>query len=92
MTKEIKKTEYKVKEKIASAFDQMKSEFKYKNKLQAPRLTKITISVATGRAMKNDKKKNEFVIDRLTKIVGQKAVETEAKKAIASFKTRTDER
>ncbi|MEA4910965.1 50S ribosomal protein L5 [bioreactor metagenome] len=92
MTKEIKKTEYKVKEKIASAFDQMKSEFKYKNKLQAPRLTKITISVATGRAMKQDKKKNEFVIGRLTKIVGQRPVERQAKKSIASFKTRTGDK
>lgn len=88
MTKETKTTEYKVKERIASAFDGMKSEFKYKNKLEAPRLQKITISVATGRAMKQDKKKNEFVIGRLTKIAGQKPVERQAKKSIASFKTR----
>lgn len=86
--KEVKQTNYNVREKVSSAFDLMKGEFGYKNKLQSPRLEKITISVATGRAMKNDKKKNEFVIDRLTKIVGQRAVETEAKKAIASFKTR----
>ncbi len=85
MTKEIK---YSVKDKISKAFDEMKGEFKYKNKLQAPRLTKITVSVATGRAMKQDKKKNEFVIGRLLKIVGQKATERQAKKAIASFKTR----
>ena len=85
MTKEIK---YSVKDKIAKAFDEMKGDFKYKNKLQAPRLTKITVSVATGRAMKQDKKKNEFVIGRLLKIVGQKATERQAKKAIASFKTR----
>lgn len=88
MTKETKTIEYKVKERIASAFDVMKSEFKYKNKLEAPRLQKITISVATGRAMKQDKKKNEFVIGRLTKIAGQKPVERQAKKSIASFKTR----
>ncbi len=92
MTKDTKKIEYKVQEKIASAFDVMKSEFKYKNKLQAPRLQKITLSVATGRAMKQDKKKNEFVIGRLNKIVGQKAVERQAKKSIASFKTRTGDK
>lgn len=85
MTKDIK---YNIKEKINKAFDGMKSDFHYKNKLQSPRLTKITISVATGRAMKQDKKKNEFVIDRLLKITGQKATERQAKKAIASFKTR----
>jgi len=86
--KEVNQTKYNIKEKISKSFDLMKDEFAYKNKLEAPRLEKITISVATGRAMKNDKKKNEFVIDRLKKIVGQRAVETEAKKAIASFKTR----
>lgn len=88
MTKHASKTEYKVKEKALEAFDLMKKDFHYKNKLQAPRLEKVTISIATGRAMKQDKKKNEFVIGRLTKIVGQKAVETQAKKAIASYKTR----
>ncbi len=89
MTKDTsKKVEYKVKEKISQAFELMKKDFHYKNKLQAPRLSKITISVATGRAMKQDKKKNEFVIGRLTKIVGQRAVETAAKKAIATYKTR----
>ncbi len=82
------KTNYKIEEKIKSAFDLMKDEFKYKNKLQAPRISKISISVATGKAMKQDKKKNEFVIGRLLKITGQKAVEKQAKKAIASFKTR----
>ncbi|MBP9766079.1 MAG: 50S ribosomal protein L5 [Candidatus Pacebacteria bacterium] len=89
MTKDIsKKIEYKIKEKISEAFDLMKKDFHYKNKLQSPRVSKITISIATGRAMKQDKKKNEFIIGRLLKIVGQKAVETEAKKAIATYKTR----
>ena len=92
MTKENQKIIYKVKEKSDSAFDLMKSEFNYKNKLQAPRLSKITVSVATGRAMKQDKRKNEFVIERLTKIVSQKPVETKAKKSIASFKTRTGDK
>lgn len=89
MTKDTtNKIEYKIKERISEAFDIMKKDFNYKNKLQSPRLKKITISVATGRAMKQDKKKNEFIIGRLLKIVGQKAVETEAKKAIATYKTR----
>jgi len=88
MKEESKKVEYKIREKVAGAFDLMKSEFNYTNKLQAPRITKISVSVATGRAMKQDKKKNEFVIGRLTKIVGQRAVERQAKKAIATYKTR----
>lgn len=86
--KDSKKIEYNVNKEIAKAFDLMKGEFNYKNKLQAPRLLKITVSVATGRAIKQDKKRNEFIIGRLLKILGQKAVERQAKKAIASFKTR----
>jgi large subunit ribosomal protein L5 len=86
--KDTKKIEYTVKGKVAKAFELMKKDFHYKNALQAPRLEKITISVATGRAIKQDKKRNEFIIGRLTKIVGQKAVERQAKKAIASYKTR----
>lgn len=88
MVKENNKFEYKIKTKINGAFEAMKGDFHYKNKLQAPRLTKITISIATGRAMKQDKKKNEFIIGRLLKIVGQKANERLAKKSIASFKSR----
>lgn len=88
MAKDIKKVEYKIKETINKAYEVMKTDFHYKNKLQAPRLTKITVSVATGRAMKQDKKRNEFIINRLMKIVGQRATERQAKKAIASFKTR----
>ncbi len=86
--KENKKFEYKIKTKIGEAYEAMKKEFHYTNKLQAPRLNKITISIATGRVIKQDKKKNEFIIDRLKKIVGQKANERSSKKSIASFKTR----
>jgi large subunit ribosomal protein L5 len=86
--KDQKKVEYKIKKDIAKAFELMKKDFNYKNSLQSPRLQKISISIATGRAIKQDKKRNEFIIGRLTKIVGQRAVERQAKKAIASYKTR----
>ena len=56
--------------------------------LQAPRLTKIVVSVATGTAMKKDKNRNDLVVDRLSKITGQKPTIRLAKKAVASFKTR----
>ena len=81
-------TKYNIQKVAETAFDLMKKDFNYKNKLQAPRLNKISISVATGRAIKNDKKRNEFIIGRIQKFTGQKAVETIAKKAIATFKTR----
>lgn len=77
-----------VKEKEASAFSVLAKEFGYKNKLAAPRLVKVTISVSTGSMLKRDKKVNDFVIDRLSKITGQHATIHKAKKSVASFKTR----
>lgn len=77
-----------IKEKQDSSFATLAKEFGYKNKMSSPRLTKVTISVATGTAMKKDKKRNDLVIDRLSKITGQRAVVRKAKKAVASFKTR----
>ena len=70
------------------SFDTLKSEFNYTNMLQSPRLTKIVVSVATGTAMKKDKNRNDLVVDRLSKITGQKPTIRLAKKAVASFKTR----
>lgn len=60
----------------------------YKTKLAAPRLTKIVVAVGTGTAMKKDKNKNALIMDRLTKITGQKPTLRSAKKSVASFKVR----
>lgn len=68
------------------SFDALKVEFGYKNKMQAPRLGKVVISVGTGSL--RDKKKAELIVDRLQKIAGQKPIARKAKKAIANFKTR----
>lgn len=57
------------------------------NAHQVPRLDKITINVGLGKA-KDDKKVIEAAMNTLTKITGQKPVETIAKKSIASFKLR----
>lgn len=72
----------------AKSFETMKSEFGYTNKLSAPRLVKVVVSVGTGKGIKNNKNWNDLVSDRLAKITGQKAALRKAKKAIASFKTR----
>lgn len=77
-----------VKEKQVSSYNTLAKEFGYKNMLQAPRLVKVTISVATGSAMKRDKKRNDLVMDRLAKITGQKPSLRTAKQSVASFKTR----
>jgi len=77
-----------VKQKEQKAFDVMKSTFGYKNKMAAPRLVKIAISSATGTGVKRDKNRNDFVMDRLAKITGQKGSLRGAKKSVASFKIR----
>lgn len=75
-----------VKEKAQSAYETLKGEFGYKNKLQAPRIVKVTLSSTTGSV--KDPKKKDLIGDRLTKISGQKASMTYAKKSMASFKVR----
>lgn len=77
-----------VSEKQKSAFKILAKEFGYKNMMGAPHLVKVTVSVATGSAMKRDKKHNELVVDRLSKITGQRATVRKAKISVASFKTR----
>ncbi len=62
-------------------------ELDIKNVNDAPRLEKITINVGLGRA-KDDKKLLEVAANTLSKITGQKPVETVAKLSIASFKLR----
>lgn len=77
-----------IKEISKESFDSLKGEFGYKNKLEAPSLVKISISVGTGTLMKKDPKKNDFVLDRIAKITGQKGSLRPAKKSVASFKIR----
>jgi large subunit ribosomal protein L5 len=55
--------------------------------MQAPKVTKVIVSVGTGSF--KDKKKSELVADRIALITGQKAALRSAKKSIASFKLRT---
>lgn len=79
------------KELEQGAYEQLKGQFGYTNKLSAPRLTKVVISVGTGSGLRKDRNRNTLVIDRLTKITGQKAALRAAKKSVASFKLRQGE-
>ena len=74
------------KQKQSEVFAVLKEKQGWTNPMQAPRLSKVVISVGTGSF--KDKKKNELVAARLMKITGQKPAPRGAKKAIASFKTR----
>jgi len=63
--------------------------FGYKNRLQAPRLEKIVISMGLGKAVTaGEKGKMEQAEKELGVIAGQKPVRCKAKKSVANFKVR----
>ena len=65
----------------------LKEKFGYKNIHQVPKLVKIVLNMGVGEASHNSKIA-EAIEHQLTKIAGQKAVVTKAKKSIASYKLR----
>ncbi len=73
-------------EKIDTAFDVLKEAAGYKNRMQAPRIEKVVVSVGVGRV--SDKAQRELIQNRLARITGQKAAARGAKQSIASFKLR----
>ncbi len=74
------------KEKQNSIFGSIKEKLNYTNVSQSPKIEKVSVSVGVGSI--KDKKKIETIIDRLTKITGQKPSACPAKKSIATFKLR----
>ena len=77
------------KQKIKSAFETLKGDFGYTNKLAAPHIEKVVVSAGTGKRAKIDKNWNAHVRSRLTQITGQAPAVRQAKKSIAQFKIRT---
>lgn len=77
-----------IKQKEKKAFSILKTKYGYKNIMAAPHLVKVVISSGTGSGLKRNKDHNKLVIDRITKISGQKPATKSAKKSIATFKTR----
>jgi large subunit ribosomal protein L5 len=77
-----------VKQKEKKSYAILKPKYGYKSSMAAPRLVKVVVSSGTGSAIKRDKDRNKFVMDRLAKITGQKPATRGAKKSIASFKMR----
>lgn len=65
----------------------MTEKFGYTNRLQVPRLDKITLNMGVGEASQ-DKKKVQTAAEEMALIAGQKPVITKAKKSIAQFKLR----
>ena len=65
----------------------LKKEFGYKNVMAVPKIQKVVVNMGLGEATSNAK-----IVDvggeELSKITGQRAVTTRAKKSIAQFKVR----
>lgn len=70
-----------------SVVKQLMDKFKYQSVMQVPKIVKITLNMGVGEAL-SDKKVIEHACADLTKISGQKAVVTKARKSIAAFKVR----
>jgi large subunit ribosomal protein L5 len=61
--------------------------FEYRNPMQVPRITKVTLNMGVGEAV-GDKKILDHAVDDLTRIAGQKPIITKARKSIAGFNIR----
>jgi large subunit ribosomal protein L5 len=66
---------------------ELMEKFGFTSVMQVPRFTKVTLNMGVGEAI-SDKKLIEAAVADLTRIAGQKPVQTKARKAIAAFKIR----
>jgi large subunit ribosomal protein L5 len=65
----------------------MMKEFKYRNKMEVPRIERIVLNMGLGEAIQNVKIL-DGAVQEIAQITGQKPVVTKAKKSIATFKLR----
>ena len=66
---------------------ELTAKFGYKNIMQVPKITMISLNMGLGDAV-GDKKIIEHAVSDMTKIAGQKPVVTISRKSIAGFKIR----
>jgi large subunit ribosomal protein L5 len=66
---------------------ELMGEFGYRNVMEVPRVTKVTLNMGVGEAKTNAKLLDEAV-EELALITGQRPAITKARKSIASFKLR----
>ena len=65
----------------------LREQFNYRNIMEVPRITKVTLNMGVGEAVA-DKKIMDHAVSNLTQIAGQKPVVTLSRKSIAGFKIR----
>jgi large subunit ribosomal protein L5 len=66
---------------------QLTERFGYKNPMQVPRITKVTLNMGVGEAAA-DRKIMDHAVSDLTRISGQKPLVRNARKSVATFKIR----
>ncbi len=66
---------------------QLREQFDYKNPMEIPQITKITLNMGVGEAIA-DRKVMEHAVGDMTKIAGQKPIVIKARKSVAGFKLR----
>jgi large subunit ribosomal protein L5 len=74
------------KQRQQTAYPALTEAFGYTSSMQGPRIEKVIVSSGVGK--KRDKKQVELIMDRLSRITGQKAATRGARVSIASFKVR----
>ena len=72
---------------LAEVAPALMQKFGYKSSMEIPRIVKVVVNCGCGEARDNSKVL-EAVVGDLTKITGQKAIITKAKKSVANFKLR----
>ena len=77
-----------VKQKEKKSYSVLKAKYGYKNIMASPHLVKVVVASGTGSGVKKNKDHNKLVLDRISKITGQKPATKSAKKSIATFKIR----
>jgi large subunit ribosomal protein L5 len=65
----------------------LREQFGYRNVMQVPRITKVTINMGVGEAVR-DKKVLDNAAGDMAKIAGQKPIITFSRKSVAGFKIR----
>ncbi len=70
--------------------EKLTKQFGYKNGMEVPRVDKVVLNMGVGEGV-SDRKKVELAAADLAMIAGQKAVITNARKSIATFKLRENQ-
>ena len=65
----------------------LQQQFGYKNVMEVPRITKITLNMGVGEAI-GDRKVMDNAVSDMEKISGQKPIICKARKSVAGFKVR----